>query len=522
MAISAVTIGRPAADRAKTAFAMWQAGALSYAALDEQSVRAANWFRSVGLGVGDHIAFMMENRGEIMVLAWAAQRAGLIYTPIPTHLMSDEAGYIAADSDARLVVCSARTLGMWQGLRSGLPKLEVLATVDAPDTAVPALAQALAGQPLSPTADEFEGFAMLYSSGTTGRPKGIRRPLSGARFGEDKLSAIYRDYHGMDFDTVYLSPAPLYHAAPVRAVMAVQRLGGTVIALERFDAETLLAAIDHHRVTHVQLVPTMMRRILDLPVAVRQRYDLSSLVRVIHAAAPCPVDLKREAIDVFGPIVSEYYGGTEGVGMTYITAREWLDHPGSVGRAVLGQTHIVGDDGQDCAPGQAGAVYFAGGPAFAYHKDPAKTAEVTDRHGRVTLGDVGYLDDQGYLYLVDRRAFVINSGGVNIYPVEVEDVLRSHPDVVDVAVIGVPDRDLGEVVKAVVECRSQPDDPDGLERDLIAFCRARISRVKCPKSVDFVDQLPRSDMGKLMKSDLKRRYWPAAGSAATGGDSGNT
>jgi long-chain acyl-CoA synthetase len=509
MAISAVTIGRPVTDRSKTAFAIWGGDRLSYAELDEKSVRAANWFRSLGLAIGDHVAFMLENRPELIVLAWAAQRSGLYYTLIPTHLREEEAAYIATDCGARLIVGSARNMPLWQAVRSSLADVKCIASVDGPETDVIAVTEALAAQPIVPTSDEFEGFPMLYSSGTTGRPKGVKRPLSGARFGEEKPSAIYAIYHQIDADTVYLSPAPLYHAAPLRAVMAVHRLGGRVIALERFDAETLLAVIDGQKVTHVQLVPTMMRRILDLPPSVRARYDLSSLVRVIHAAAPCPVDLKREAIDYFGPIVSEYYGGTEGVGMTYITSQEWLAHPGSVGRAVLGEIHIVEEDGEECAPGEVGAVHFGGGPAFVYHNDPAKTAEVTDHRGWVTLGDIGYCDDQGYLYLVDRRAFVINSGGVNIYPVEIEDVLRSHAGVADVAVIGVPDRDLGEVVKAVVECKIPPANAEAFATELIEYCRAHISKVKCPKSVDFVEQLPRSDMGKLLKAELKRLYWPA-------------
>lgn len=508
MAISFVKIGRGVTDRSKIAFAMCEGDAVSFAELDELSVRVANWFRSIGLSRGDHVAFMLENRPELMVLAWAAQRSGLYYTLIPTHLREAEAAYIAFDSGARLIVGSARNMPLWQSVRSSLPKLACVACVDCTDGSETIIAEVLIDQPTVPLSDEYEGFPMLYSSGTTGRPKGIKRQLSGVRFGEEIPSAIYQTYHEMDSNTVYLSPAPLYHAAPLRAVMAVQRLGGSVIAMERFDAETLLATIGRHRVTHVQLVPTMLRRILDLPTLVRQQFDISSLVRVIHAAAPCPIDLKREAIEYFGPIVSEYYGGTEGVGMTYITSKEWLAHPGSVGRAVLGETHIVAEDGAECEPGEIGAVHFGGGPAFSYHNDPAKTAEVTDHRGWVTLGDIGYCDDEGYLYLVDRRAFVINSGGVNIYPVEIEEVLRSHPAVADVAVIGVPDRDLGEVVKAVVECRNQPADADTFALELITYCQARISKLKCPRSVDLVDSLPRSEMGKLLKAELKRRYWP--------------
>lgn len=348
---------------------------------------------------------------------------------------------------------------------------------------------------------------MLYSSGTTGRPKGIKKAIGAVPFGDEPLAAIYRERHVMDEHTVYLSPAPLYHAAPLRAVLAVNRLGGSVIALAKFEAEALLAAIDRYQVTHVQLVPTMLRRLLDLPAEVRARYDVSSLRRVIHAAAPCPIDLKRDAIDWFGPIVTEYYGGTEGIGATYITSEEWLTHQGSVGRAIMGELHIVGEDGAELPVGAVGDVYFGNGPRFAYHNAPDKLAAATHPQGWVTLGDIGRVDDEGYLYLIDRKSFVINSGGVNIYPAEAEEALRSHPAVADVAVIGVPNRDFGEEVKAIVELREGVLASDVLKDDLIAHCRARISSVKCPRSIDFIDVMPRSDAGKLLKGVLRQNYW---------------
>jgi fatty-acyl-CoA synthase len=513
MAIEPVTISRPAVDPARPAFVLVGGETLGHGALTTRSAQLANWLRSVGLCPGDHIAFMIENRAELLILAWAAQRCGLYYTPIPTHLKSEEAGYIIDDATARVMVGSARTAPVWRDLRARARGSILWASVDAVEAVeadVVNLDRAIAGQPVAPTAEEVEGMAMLYSSGTTGRPKGIKRPLSGRRFGDEPLPAVYETHHGMGADTVYLSPAPLYHAAPLRAVMAVQRLGGRVIALDRFDAEQLLAAIERHGVTHVQLVPTMLRRLLDLPAAVRARHDLSSLRCVIHAAAPCPVEVKRAAIDWLGPIVSEYYGGTEGVGMTYITSAEWLAHPGSVGKAILGTVHIIGEDGEERPPRVTGTVYFGGGPRFTYHNAPEKLAEVTDAAGRVTLGDIGWVDEAGYLTLVDRRSFVINAGGVNIYPVEIEEVLRAHADVADAAVIGVPDRDLGEVVKAVVEPRAPASDPQALAAALIAHCRARLSHVKCPRSIDIVDRLPRSDMGKLLKDEIKRRYWTGA------------
>jgi long-chain acyl-CoA synthetase len=506
MANQPVTIGRNVIDATRPSFVSIGGCQLSHDELNSWSIRVANWFRAEGLSTGDHIAYMVENRPEVAVIAWAAQRSGLYFTPIPTHLTADEAAYIASDSGARLIVGSAANVDMWRAIRPTLTQVEIWASVDsAPDFV--ALADAIADQPDLPTAPEAEGFAMLYSSGTTGRPKGIKRPISGMPFGSAILPAVYERFHAMGADTIYLSPAPLYHAAPLRAAMAVQSLGGTVVSQARFDPVGLLAAIEQYRATHVQLVPTMMRRLLDLPEDIRSRYDLSSLKRVIHAAAPCPVDLKRAMIDWLGPIVSEYYGGTEGVGMTYISTPEWLAHPGSVGRAISGQLHIVGDDGTDLPVGQNGLVYFAGGPEFQYHNAPEKLGEVSNARGWVTLGDIGHVDDEGYLTLVDRRSFVINSGGVNIYPVEVEAILRKHAAVADVAVIGVPDRDLGESVKAVVEPHQAPEDADAFATELILYCRARISAVKCPKSVDLVASLPRSDMGKVMKAELKQRYW---------------
>jgi acyl-CoA synthetase (AMP-forming)/AMP-acid ligase II len=347
---------------------------------------------------------------------------------------------------------------------------------------------------------------MLYSSGTTGRPKGVKRRIALKPFGSDAMSPIY-DYHKLNADSVFLSPAPLYHAAPLRSVMAVQRLGGTVIVMDKFEPRSLLEAAASYRATHIQLVPTMLRRLLDLPMSVRESYDLSSLRCVIHAAAPCPIALKQAAIDWLGPIVNEYYGGTEGVGVTYITSEEWLKHRGSVGRAIIGEPHIVGDDGNELPPGETGLIYFGNGPAFEYHNAPEKMAEVTDDRGWITLGDIGRLDGDGFLYLTDRRSFVINSGGVNIYPQEIEDTLLKHPDVVDAAVFGVPNDDFGEEVKAVVQMKAPVHNAETTAASLVAFCRARISHLKCPRSIDFIDVMPRSETGKLLKTELKQAYW---------------
>ena len=349
---------------------------------------------------------------------------------------------------------------------------------------------------------------MLYSSGTTGRPKGVRVPLSGQPLGTPTpLLAMMGALYGMDEHTVYLSPAPLYHAAPLRFCMSVLRLGGTCIVMEKFDPRLALELIERHRVTHSQWVPTMFIRMLKLPEEERARFDLSSQRVAIHAAAPCPIPVKEQMIDWWGPILHEYYAGTEGNGFTAITSEEWLAHRGSVGRPLRGAVHIVDDEGRELPPGQEGTVYFSGGARFEYHNDPEKTRSAYDERGWSTLGDVGYLDEEGYLYLTDRKAHMIISGGVNIYPQETENVLVLHPKVADVAVIGVPNEEFGEEVKAVVQLLDPAEAGPELAEELIAWCRERLSAIKCPRSVDFVEELPRHPTGKLYKRLLKDRYW---------------
>jgi acyl-CoA synthetase (AMP-forming)/AMP-acid ligase II len=493
-------------DRARKLALQFVGGdGLSYGELERASCRLANGFRAVGLAPGDHIAFLLENRPELLTFAWAAQRAGLYYTPIPTHLKAEELRYILADCDAKLVGASQQHTAILRDLQPALGDVGHWLTVDRAEPDFLTLADFMAAHASTPRGEEFEGSAMLYTSGTTGRPKGVKRRLSGAAFGSENLSPMY-SRHEMNAQTVLLSPAPLYHAAPLRSVMAVHRLGGSVIAMERFDARTFLQSIESFGATHVQVVPTMLYRLLELPPPVRESYDLSSLRCVIHAAAPCPIALKQAAIDWLGPIVNEYYGGTEGVGITYITSKEWLAHQGSVGRAIIGEPHIVGDDGQDLPVGETGLIYFANAPAFEYHKAPEKMGEVSNDRGWITLGDIGRLDADGFLYLVDRRSFVINSGGVNIYPQEIEATLLSHPDVIDAAVFGIPNAEFGEEVKAVVQMNAPVRSAEASAASLIAFCRARISHLKCPRSIEFIDIMPRSETGKLLKSELKTVY----------------
>src|SRR6185312_6567668 len=312
--------------------------------------------------------------------------------------------------------------------------------------------------------------------------------------------------YAMDESSVYLSPAPLYHAAGVNYTMAVHRVGATAITMRKFDAEAVLSLIETHRVTHAQFVPTMFVRMLKLPKATRDRYDLSSLKCVIHAAAPCSVDVKYQMMDWFGPTLHEYYGGTEGFAGSTIGPADWLAHPGSVGKPMTA-VHVVGDDGRELPTGESGELFFEGGPDFEYFKDPEKTASVVNARGWRTLGDVGYVDDDGYLYLTDRSTFMIVSGGVNIYPQEAENLLVMHPKLIDAAVFGVPNDEFGEEVKAVVQPAPGIEPGDALETELIEYCRARLATYKCPRTVDFDPDLPRDPNGKLYKRRIRDRYW---------------
>ena len=369
--------------------------------------------------------------------------------------------------------------------------------------------QAVSEFPATPISDERLGTAMLYSSGTTGRPKGILRPLPDSPPDEllplyEFLTRMWRYREGM----IYLSPAPLYHSAPNAAVSLTIRIGGTAVIMERFDPEQYLALIEKYRITHTQLVPTMFSRMLKLPPAARNRYDVSSLEFAVHAAAPCPAQVKRDMIEWWGPIIHEYYGATEGLGFAACDAGEWLQHPGTVGRVLLGELHILDDDMNACPVGTPGAVWFKTATPFEYYKDPDKTREARSEDGSMsTVGDVGYVDDDGFLYLTDRKTYMIISGGVNIYPQECENLLITHPKVADAAVFGIPNEDLGEEVKAVVEPMPGSEPGPALENELIAFCREHLSHQKCPRTIDFESELPRLPTGKLYKRLLRDPYW---------------
>jgi len=481
---------------------------LSYRQLDERANRLARLLRARGLAEGDHIALIMDNDARFLEVAWAAQRSGLYYTALNHHLLAGEVQYILDDCGATVVVAGAAQSAVVAGLDlSAVPvRLSVGGAIEGFERYEDEVG---AFEPVR-LDHESEGREMLYSSGTTGQPKGVRKTLPGTAPGDPtsppvQIAAVMAR-SGAGPGSVYLCPAPLYHSAPLVYSMSMLRLGATVVVMEHFDPAECLALIERYKVTHAQFVPTMFVRLLKLPAAERQAHDLSSLAYVVHAAAPCPVPVKRAMLEWWGPIIHEYYSGTEDIGATWITPAEWLAHPGSVGRP-MSPAHIVGPDGAEVALGEEGTVYFEGGRPFEYHNDPAKTASITNERGWRTLGDVGRLDADGYLYLTDRASHMIIAGGVNIYPQEAENVLAGHPLVADVCVIGVPNAEMGEAVKAVVVLVDPSGGGPGTEAELLAVCRASLAAYKCPRSVDFVAELPRDPSGKLYKRLVKDRYW---------------
>ena len=493
---------------AKPAYIMAASGeTVTYRQLDQQSNRIAQLFRWLGLAAGDHIALFLENNPRFFEICWGAQRAGLIYTAISSRLTAPEVEYIVKDCGARLFVTSRYLADKAAELAPLIPTVARF-MIGGTVPGYQSWEGAVAKQPATRIADETAGNDMLYSSGTTGRPKGVLPVIEPQPIDADNpLLQITRKLYGMDESTIYLSPAPLYHAAPLRFNMTVMKLGGTSVIMEAFDAEEFLRLVPKHRITHTQLVPTMFVRFLKLPDEVRRRHDVSSLRCAIHAAAPCPIPIKEQMIDWWGPIIWEYYGGTEGNGLTMCNSAEWLKHKGTVGRAVVGELRICDDAGNELPPGEPGTVYFAGGREFEYHNDPKKTAESRNDQGWTTLGDVGYVDADGFLHLTDRKAFMIISGGVNIYPQEAENLLINHPKVMDCAVFGVPNEEFGEEVKAVVQPRDMSDAGPPLAEELLAYCRQHLSALKWPRTIDFEAELPRHPTGKLYKRLLRDRYW---------------
>ncbi len=466
----------------------------------------------MGLQPGDHIALCLENSPRFFEVVWGAHYAGLLYTACSTRLTEDELAYVVDDCGAKVVVFSPRYAELATAITDATPRVARRLSAGGPIDGFEPIEDLAAAFDASPLDEpRIAGRDMLYSSGTTGRPKGIRpteltTPLDDAPV---LVTPVLRDMLGVTAADVYLSPAPLYHAAPLRFCLAFQQLGAAVVVMERFDAEQALDVIAERGVTATQMVPTMFVRLLRLPAATRAAADLSSLRFALHAGAPCPREIKRQMIDWWGPFIHEYYASTEACGLTWITSDDWLAHPGSVGRALIGVAHIVGEDGAELGPGETGTVAFSDGPAFEYHNDPAKTAAATDERGWQSFGDIGHLDDDGFLYLTDRASHMIITGGVNVYPQETEDVLQSHPAVMDAAVFGVPSVEWGEEVKAVVQPVTMPAGDDAaaaLSAELLAHCRAHLADLKCPRSIDLRAELPRHDTGKLYKRLLKDEY----------------
>ncbi len=504
--------GRHARERAgQTAFIMAGSGeTVTYAEYEARTNRLAHLLRAHGLRRLDHYSIFMENNGRYIEACGAGERSGLYYTCINSYLTPDELAYIVTNSESKAVITSRAKRDVAMAAIRQCPKVTLCLIVDGTGDDGPFVdyATAVARWPDTPIADESLGTPMLYSSGTTGRPKGILRPLPSSAPSQplplfDFLARLWRYRDGM----IYLSPAPLYHAAPQAAVSLTIRQGGTAIIMEHFDPEAYLALVEKYRVTHSQLVPTMFSRMLKLPEEARRRHDLSSLEIAIHAAAPCPVQVKEQMIEWWGPIIHEYYGATEGLGFTACDSQEWLAHRGSVGRVLLGDLHVLDENMQPCPKGVPGTVWFKTATPFEYFNDPVKTAEARSADGTMsTVGDLGYVDD-GFLHLTDRATFMIISGGVNIYPQECENLLITHPKVADAAVFGVPNADLGEEVKAVVQAMPGAETGPDLERELIAFCGQHLARQKCPRSIDFEAELPRLPTGKLYKRSLRDRYW---------------
>ena len=496
---AAATPDKPAVIVAETG------AAISYAALDAASNRAAQAFRAEGLKAGDRVAFLLDNVPDYFALVWGAQRSGLYFVAVSSKLTVPEVDYILADSGAKLLVASAALAPVAAALSGDFARYALGGAIDG----FAAWEEVVAAQPATRIADETAGTATLYSSGTTGRPKGIvPGAVDPAIDAVTPLAMLAHGFFGLGPDSVYLSTAPLYHAAPLAWTTTLHKLGGTVVLMKKFDPEAALAAIERYRCNAGQFVPTHFVRMLKLPEDVRTKYDVSSMKVAIHAAAPCPVPVKRAMIDWWGPVIDEYYAGTEGNGFTAIKAADWLAHPGSVGKAIgEAKLHIADEAGNELPPRTEGGVWFEGPRTFEYHNDPVKTAESRNVHGWSTLGDVGWVDEEGYLYLTDRKSFMIISGGVNIYPQEIENHLVTHAKVADVAVVGAPCDEMGEQVVAVVQPAAGVAGDDALAAELITFCRTCLSGVKTPRRIDFMAELPRHDTGKLYKRLIRDAYW---------------
>jgi long-chain acyl-CoA synthetase len=502
----------------RVAIMMADSGAsLTYAEYEARSNRLAHFYRSIGLRQGDHVAYFTENTLGAFEAQGAGERTGLYYTLVNSHSSADEVAYIINDCHARVVITSWAKSEIAEKLPALCPGVERWLIIDAPAGQAPVGYQRVEDVtvdfPDTPVDDEISGGPMFYSSGTTGRPKGIQHdlPLVHPSALVGPMSSFQKNYWGFTEGQIYLSPAPLYHSSPQSSISGTLRMGGTAIVMEKFDPQRFLELVERYRVTNSQVVPTMFTRLLKLPEEVRARADVSSLEAVVHAAAPCPIPVKQAMIEWFGPILIEHAGSTEGVGICIATSAEWMERPGTVGRPIQGRAAAFDDEGNELAPGETGQIWYEQARSFEYFGDPAKTAE-SRRDSWATVGDIGHVDAEGYVFFTDRKSFMIISGGVNIYPQEIENVLVTHPKVMDAAVFGIPNEEFGEEVKAVIELIVEARGEAGpeLEADLIAYCREHLARFKAPKSVDFVDALPRLETGKLYKKALRDSYWTKA------------
>ena len=492
----------------KAAYIMADTGlTITYQELEDQANQVAHAFRKLDLQIHDHVGLMLENHPKFLIIAWAAFRAGICLTPISYHLLEDETAYILDNCEAKLFLTSKKmeTIALKVAKKaSGVRHFYMLDDTAEGYQSFDAL---VADCPTTPIADELLGTSMLYSSGTTGQPKGVYIPPQSENV-EEMSPNLIRMGENFKFGphTIYLSPAPLYHAAPYYYNLVNMMFGGTSIIMSKFDPEKSLAYIEQYKANYSQWVPIMFVRMLKMDKAIRDKYDVSSMKLALHAAAPCPIEIKEKMIDWWGPVIFEYYGASEGMGMTAITAQEWLTHKGSVGRAIIGVPYILDEEGNELPTGEIGNVYFTGGNDFHYHKEAEKTKNTCLPDGKRGVGDVGYLDKDGYLYLTDRKNFTIISGGVNIYPQEIENHLINHPKVVDVAVFGIPNEEFGQEVKAVIQPKNWEEAGEELAAELIAYCRKKLSRIKIPRSISFNKELPRKDNGKLYKGRIVEQY----------------
>lgn len=484
---------------------------LTYGEMISNANRLANYFVSIGLNEGDCISIFLENQVRYLELVWAAKITGLYYVCIGRHLNGSDVGYIIENSESRILITSAAQASTAKEVVNSLTGDVRLLMMDGTSDGFLSYEDEIAAQPDTQITGRRRGASMLYTSGTTGKPKGVRNDLPDiSPHVAPPRHMTYVGKYNISSSTVMFNPGPFYHTGPIRLMMHAQREGATAVSLSKFDAEQSLKAIDKYKVTYGFFVPTMFVRMLTLPDDIRLKYDMSSIQYAIHSAAPCSIIIKEKMINWWGKILYEMYGGTESTGTTAISSQDWLEHKGSVGRATPGtEIHIVDENGDECPPNVPGLIYMTTGKHFEYFKDPEKSAASRHPKGWYALGDIGYLDEGGYLFLTDRQANLIISGGVNIYPQEAENALTGHPDIADIAVIGIPNPDFGEEVKALVVPTNKlsKEQESKLERKLIEFCKSKISFFKCPRTIDFVETLPRSEAGKLLKLEIRKRYW---------------